>query len=136
MASLLCLWNSPGKNTGVGRHSLLQGIFPTQRSNPGILHCRQIHYSLNHQGSSKFSLRLCLIVSLLKFVPYSNPLIILGCQQTGMPSVQETTTQAPTKWKGKIVKKKKKKTKNKQKNKKQRKIKLIKQHQPKFLKVY
>ena len=34
-------WNSPGKNTGVGSHSLLQGIFPTQESNPGLLHCRQ-----------------------------------------------------------------------------------------------
>ena len=33
-------WNSPGKNTGVGSHSLLQEIFPTQGSNPGLLHCR------------------------------------------------------------------------------------------------
>ena len=33
--------NSSGKNTGVGYHSLLQGIFPTQGSNPGLLHCRQ-----------------------------------------------------------------------------------------------
>ena len=37
----LCPWNSPAKNTGVGNHSLLQGIFPTQGSNQGILHCRQ-----------------------------------------------------------------------------------------------
>ena len=44
-------WNPPGKNTGVGCHSLLQGIFPTQVSNPGILHCRQILYHLSHQGS-------------------------------------------------------------------------------------
>ena len=35
-------WNSPGQNTGVGSLSLLQGIFPTQGSNQGILHCRQI----------------------------------------------------------------------------------------------
>ena len=48
---LLCPWNSPGKNTGVGCHSLLQGIFPTQGSNPGLLHCRQILYHLNLQGS-------------------------------------------------------------------------------------
>ena len=34
-------YNPPGKNTGVGCHSLLQGIFPTQGSNPGLLHCRQ-----------------------------------------------------------------------------------------------
>ena len=34
-ASLLCPWNSPGKNTGVGCHALLQGIFPTQGTEPG-----------------------------------------------------------------------------------------------------
>ena len=43
--------NSPGKNTGVGCHALLQGIFPTQGSNPGLLHCRQILYWLCHQGT-------------------------------------------------------------------------------------
>ena len=48
-ARLLCPWNSPGKNTGVGIHSLLWGIFPA--SNPGLLHCKQILYHLNHQGS-------------------------------------------------------------------------------------
>ena len=35
----------------VSSHSLLQGIFPTQGSNPGLLHCRQILYHLRHQGS-------------------------------------------------------------------------------------
>ena len=44
-------WGSLGKNTGVGCHALLQGIFPTQGLNPGLLHCRQILYSLSHQGS-------------------------------------------------------------------------------------
>ena len=43
-------WNSPGQNTGVGSLSLLQGIFPTQESNPGLPHCRQILYQLNHKG--------------------------------------------------------------------------------------
>ena len=38
-------------NTRVGSHSLLQGIFPTQGSNPGVLHYRQILYHLSHQGS-------------------------------------------------------------------------------------
>ena len=47
---LLCPWNSPGQNTRVGSRSLLQGIFPTQGSNPGLLHCRQILYHLSHQG--------------------------------------------------------------------------------------
>ena len=40
-----------GKNTGVGCHSLLQEIFPTQGLNPGLPHCRQTLYRLNHQGS-------------------------------------------------------------------------------------
>ena len=43
--------DSPGKNTGVGCHFFLQGIFLSQKSNPGLLHCRQIIYHLSHQGS-------------------------------------------------------------------------------------
>ena len=47
-------WSSPGQNTGVGSHSLLQGIFPTQGSNPGLPHCRQwILYQLSHKGSPR-----------------------------------------------------------------------------------
>ena len=42
--------DSPGKN-GMGCHALLQGIFPTQGLNPGLLHCRRILYPLSHQGS-------------------------------------------------------------------------------------
>ena len=52
-AKLLCPWNSPGKHTGVGCHFLLQGIFPTQGSNLGLLHCRQILHHLSHQGSPR-----------------------------------------------------------------------------------
>ena len=48
---LRCPWNSPGKNTGMGSHSLLRGIFPTQGLNPGLLHCRKIIYHLSNQGS-------------------------------------------------------------------------------------
>ena len=44
-------WDFPGQNTRVGGHSLLQGIFPTQGSNPGLLHCRWILYQLSHQES-------------------------------------------------------------------------------------
>ena len=44
----------PGKNTGVGCHYLLQEIFPTKGLNPGLLHCRQTLYRLNHQGSLYF----------------------------------------------------------------------------------
>ena len=47
-------WNSPGQNTGVGTLSLLQGIFPTQGSNPGLPHCRQILNQLSHKGSLSF----------------------------------------------------------------------------------
>ena len=46
-------WNFPGQNTGVGSHSLLQGIFPTQESNPGLPHCRRVFYRLSHQGSPR-----------------------------------------------------------------------------------
>ena len=48
---LLCSWDSPGKNTGMGCHALLQGIFPTPGLNPGLLHCRWILYQLSYQGS-------------------------------------------------------------------------------------
>ena len=44
-------WDSPGKNTRVGCHALLQGISQTQGWNPGLLHCGGILYHLSHQGS-------------------------------------------------------------------------------------
>ena len=50
-ATLYSPWNSPGRNSGVDSLSLLQGIFPTQGSNAGLPHHRQILYQLNHQGS-------------------------------------------------------------------------------------
>ena len=46
-------WNSPGQDTGVGSLSLLQGIFPTQGSNPGLLKCRWVLYQLNQEGSPR-----------------------------------------------------------------------------------
>ena len=54
--------NSPGRNTGVGCSifSPLQGIFPTQGSNPGLPHCRWILYQWSHQGSTR----------ILEWVPY------------------------------------------------------------------
>ena len=48
-ARLLHPWDFPGKNTGVGYHFLLQGIFPTQGLNLGLLHCRQTLYHLSHR---------------------------------------------------------------------------------------
>ena len=50
---LLCPWDSPRENTGVGCHAVLQGIFPTQGLNPGLLQCRWILYHLSHQGSPR-----------------------------------------------------------------------------------
>ena len=61
---LLCPWDFPGKNTGVGCHALLQGIFPTQGSNLCLLHYRQILYPLSHLGSpghSSYFLNDCCI---------------------------------------------------------------------------
>ena len=45
-------FNSLGQSTGVGSHSLLQGIFPTQGSNPGLPHCRRILYQLSHKAQA------------------------------------------------------------------------------------
>ena len=47
---LLCPWDSPGKNTGVGYHFILQGIFPARGLNLGLSHCRQVCHLLSHRG--------------------------------------------------------------------------------------
>ena len=59
---VLCPWNSPDENIGVGSHSLLQGIFLTQGLNPGLLHCRQI-LCLRHQAIPALLLLLLLLLS-------------------------------------------------------------------------
>ena len=64
----LCLWDFPGKNTGVGCHFLLQEIFLTQGLNPGLLHCRQMLYCLSHQGKS--SLIITKLSPGSKFLPF------------------------------------------------------------------
>ena len=62
-------WNSLGQNTGVGSLSLLQGIFPTQGSNPGLLHCRwpmQLgHKALNELISTKGLVQSLVIISMV-----------------------------------------------------------------------
>ena len=70
---LLCPWGSSGKNTGVGCHALLQGIFQTQESNLGLLQCRQIFYHLSYQGS---------------------PYLPLRCQQLVVPVVENPSASA------------------------------------------
>ena len=63
-AGLLCTWDFSGKNTGVGCHFLLQGIFPTQGSNPHflcLLRCRKILYPLSHQWNPRlFTVKIIL----------------------------------------------------------------------------
>ena len=85
---LLCPWDSPGQNTGVGCHSLLQGIFLIQSLHPGVLHCSQILYFLSHR--------------LLKFmcmesVALSNHLV-LSCPHILLPSVFPSIRIFPMNW--------------------------------------
>ena len=62
---LLCPWDSPGKNTGVDCHFLLQGIFPTQGLNLCLLNCRLILDCLSHQGSpAKLMYRQWFVISI------------------------------------------------------------------------
>ena len=56
---LLCSWNSPGKNTGVGSHSLLQRIFLTQGSNLYLLHWQADSSLLSHLGSMQHAQKAC-----------------------------------------------------------------------------
>ena len=64
---LLCPWDFPGKNTGVGCHFLLQGIFWTQRSKLGLPHCRQTLYHVSHWGSTN-----CYIVHQVTELPVAH----------------------------------------------------------------
>ena len=61
-------WNSPGQNTGVGSLCLLQGIFPTQGSNPDLPHCRQIFYQLSLKGRLRTNIRTKIKYS-YKYIP-------------------------------------------------------------------
>ena len=68
----LCPWDFPGRNTGVGSHSL-HGIFTTQELNPGLLHSRQILYHLKHKGKKEAIKKAAMHVSLTL---QENPLLI------------------------------------------------------------
>ena len=61
---MVCPWNSPGKNTEVVCHSLLQEIFLTQGSDLGLLYCRQIFYHLSYKGSPY----ICVNIQYLSFI--------------------------------------------------------------------
>ena len=72
---LFCPWDSPGRNTGVGCHALLQGIFPTPGLNPHLLHCRWILCSLSHLGNPRGAIDPC------RNVNYVKPLHFLTLQE-------------------------------------------------------
>ena len=59
LTRLLHPWDFPDKNTGVVCHFLLQGIFPSQGLNLGLLHSRQILYQLSYQGMPSIHFILC-----------------------------------------------------------------------------
>ena len=66
-------WNSPGRNTGVGSCFLLQGIFPTQGSNPHLPHCRWNLHRMSHQGSA-IKKEACLFTGCFCFLSHPLPL--------------------------------------------------------------
>ena len=68
--------DSPGKNTEVGCHVLLQGIFTTQGSNPGLPHCRWILYHLSHQGSPR-------LLTAIYFAPFMANSLLTFIMLTG-----------------------------------------------------
>ena len=75
----------PGKNIEMGCLALLQGIFPTQGSNPGLPHCRQILYCLSHQGSPR----------ILEWVAYPSPGELLNPGiEPGSPTLQADSLPA------------------------------------------
>ena len=73
---LLCPWNSPGKNTAVSCHFLLQGIFPTLGLNPSFLQCKWILNHQSHQGSLENKWTLC-------FGDVAAPPLTLSCSCPG-----------------------------------------------------
>ena len=72
---LLCPRDSPGKNTGVGCHSLLQGIFPTQGLNLGLLRCSRILYQVSQQDIFKQKIKFFMLEKTLDTGTIHGPLI-------------------------------------------------------------
>ena len=75
---------SPGKNTGVNCHAFLQGIFPTQRLNPGVPHCRWNLHHLSHQGSPISYTKQLEIIIWSVTEGWSHKYSFENCQQTGI----------------------------------------------------
>ena len=100
---LLCPWDSPGKNTGVGSHSHVQRICPTQGSNPRVLHWQTYSLPLSHLGSPH---SLCLPHVITH---YCESIDFNTCNKWGslvaqtvknLPAVKETWVRSPGKGNG------------------------------------
>ena len=96
--------NSPGKNTGVGFHVLLQGIFPTQELDPGLPHCRRLLYYVSRQGTAGLPPALKHLFSSTKDsaparsgYPYTKWRIIVSLSRVALEdSVQENSNWVQT----------------------------------------
>ena len=94
---LLCPRDFQGKNTGVGCHFLLQGIFPTQELNPNLLHWQADFLPLSHQASPWFCIHLRFKVWSLDQIPqYSSPGNLLNSHLRPRPRI--TLTRCPGGW--------------------------------------
>ena len=97
-------WNSPGQNTGVGSLSLLQGIFPTQESNPGLPQCRWILYQLSHKGSPRtlewtaypFSSRSSRLRNWIRISCIEGDSLPTELLETDLPESQTKQSELPT----------------------------------------
>ena len=79
-------WNSPGQNTGMDSHYLLQGVFPTQGSNPGLPHFRWILYQLSHQD---------VILFIYPFIHYYTISCTLHCKLQNQRTISTGLTLFP-----------------------------------------
>ena len=95
MGYILCPWDFPGNSLGVDCHFLLQGIFPTQGTNLGLPHCRQMLYCLSHQGSP-FVMVQKSIWSSTWLVSSWHKAWVLSLQSGGRESF--TVVTSPTSW--------------------------------------
>ena len=99
--------DSPGKNTGVGCHTLLQGILLTQGSNPGLLHCRQIlcYLSYREVPSCMFCTLHCYfrttihsLTSHSSFETFCYSVVMYGCESRSIKKAEQGRTDAFELW--------------------------------------